>query len=159
MLRYIAAAVIAFVFVSPALAKNDGKLPKDAVPLTAAETKALWSGKTINWNPAKMYWSPDGKAVGVYPVKGREGFAEGTWTVSGNEMCSDVIWYGADKGGKTTPENSCAKYYKAGKVIWTLNTKEQERYMGDIWSGVDKKLKKGDSASKQAYEWKKKWGY
>jgi hypothetical protein len=141
-----------------AFAKNKGKLPKGAVPLSAEEVKAIYVGKTIDWKPAKAYWSADGTTIGYYPVKGDEAFAEGTWSVNGNELCYENTWHGKDKT-KPFNEKRCSKYYKVKKVIWTENTKDDDKWQGDIWTGVEKKLKKGDSVSKKALELKAKLGY
>jgi Protein of unknown function (DUF995) len=141
-----------------ALAKNDGKLPKGAVPLSAEETKALLAGNSINWGAAQIYWAPNGSLVGHYKKGKDESFAEGKWTVNGNEMCEDNIWHGKDKS-KPLQEGTCKKFYKLGKIIWTENTKDQEKYQGDFWDGIDKRIKKGDIASKKAQAVKLKFGY
>ncbi len=163
MKKYAKVAVLVLIFsaglASSAIAKNSGKLPKGAVPLSTEETKAIYSGKTINWKLAQTYWSPDGKAIGYYPVKGKEGFGEGTWTVTGDEMCYHLEWRGADKAAKPFINDVCAKYYKSGKQIWIENTKDVEKYQGDIWTGIEKKLTAGDKASAQANAYKTKFGY
>jgi Protein of unknown function (DUF995) len=140
-------------------AKNEGKLPKAAVPLTAEETKALFSGSTINWGDAQAYWAPDGTSIGYYHKGKVKSFAEGTWTVNGNEMCYDNGWRDADKTKPVFNDNRCAKYYKVKKVIWTENTKDEDKWMGDIWTGINKKLKKGDLVSAKATALKAKFGY
>lgn len=143
----------------PALAKNDGKLPKNAKPLTEEEAKAIYSGKTIDWQPSRVYWRPDGTAIGFNPKKGQEYFTEGTWTARGNEVCLHLEWHGPNKAKPPYLEDLCAKYYSDGKKIWVENTKDDPQYMGDIWTGIEKKLKKGDTASEQALALKAKFGY
>jgi Protein of unknown function (DUF995) len=140
-------------------AKNQGKLPKGAVPLSESESKAVYAGKTIEWNPALAYWREDGTVIGYYPVKGKEAIGEGTWTVKGNELCYTITWRGADKAGKPFVEDACAKFYKAGKAIWTENSKEEDQYQGDIWKGIEKKLKSGDKVSAKFNALKAKFGY
>lgn len=148
--------ISAFAFANAA---NSGKLPKDAKPLTAEEAQGVFAGKTINWQPAKAYWRPDGSAIGYYPVKGDEGFAEGTWKVSGNQICIYLEWRGKDKAKAPYIEDTCAKYYTSKGKIWVENVKDDPKWQGDIWSGIEKKLKKGDSVSKKAAALKKSFGY
>ena len=150
-------AVAAFT-PSDAFANNEGKLPKDSLPLSAEETKAVFAGKTIDWKPAKAYWSADGTITGYYPVKGQEGFGEGKWSVNGNELCYDMAWHGKDKT-KPFLSNKCEKFFKARNVIWIENTKDEDKYQGDIWNGIEKKLTAGDAVSKSAKELKAKLGY
>ena len=163
MKKQVAVASVVLVFsasfVSCAIARNTGKLPDDAVPLSAEATKAIFSGKTINWEPAQTYWSTDGKAIGFYPVKGKEGFGEGRWTVNGNEMCYHLEWRGASKAEKPFISDSCAKYFKSGKKIWIENIKDEKKYQGDIWTGIENKLVTGDKASALAAAYKIKFGY
>ena len=73
---------VALLAAPAALAKNSGKLPKGAVPLTEAEVHSLYDGKSINWTVAYALWRADGTVSGYYPKKGDEGFADGTWTVT-----------------------------------------------------------------------------
>lgn len=154
----IAALSVTTLISNVAFAKNQGKLPKDSLPLSAEETKAIFAGKTIDWKPAKVYWSADGTLTGYYPTKGDEGFGEGKWFVNGNELCYDMTWHGKDKT-KPFNENRCAKYFKAKNVIWIENTKDVDKYQGDKWTGIEKKLKVGDTVSKSAQELKLKLGY
>jgi hypothetical protein len=149
----------ALLALGAADAKNEGKLPKAAVPLTAEETKAIFSGSTINWGDAQAYWATDGTSIGYYHKGKVESFAEGTWTVIGNEMCYDNGWRDADKSKAVFKDNRCAKYYKVKKVIWIENTKDDDKWMGDIWTGINKKLKKGDLVSAKATALKAKLGY
>jgi Protein of unknown function (DUF995) len=148
---FLSLFVLGMVFAfGTAGAKNEGKLPKAAVPLTAEETKALFSGKTIDWGLAQAYWFADGTSVGYYRKGEVESFADGTWTVTQNEMCYDNTWRSNDKANPVVKDNRCAKYYRVKKVIWTENTKDEDKWQGDVWVGITKKLKKGDLVSEKA---------
>ena len=155
----VAIAAISAAATDPAIARNEGKLPKNATPLSAEQTKAVYAGKTINWKPARVYWNPNGTAIGIYPKKGDEYFSEGTWTVKGNEICYHLNWHGAKKAKKPDIEDGCEKFYFEGKKLWIENTKKEPKWQGDIWSGIESKLKTGDSASKPALALKTKFGY
>ena len=141
------------------VAKNDGKLPKAAVALSEEETKTLFSGKTIDWSVAQAFWFADGTSIGYYRQGKVESFAEGVWTVNGNEMCYENNWHNIDKTKPDVKDKRCAKYYKVKKVIWTENTKDEDKYQGDIWPGVTKKLKNGDLVTKNVQTLKLKSGY
>lgn len=149
---------VAALSMAPVLAKNEGKLPKGAVPLSAEDAKAMFLGNTIDWKPARVYWNPDGTALGYNSEKGKEYVGEGTWTANGNEVCYDMKWRGGDLK-VPYPESVCDQLFRVGKQIWTKNTKNSEdKYFGDIYSGMDKKFLKGDKITKKANALKVKLG-
>lgn len=61
-------------------------LPKNAVPLTTAEARALYSGKSTNWSKSRAYFAPDNTAL-MYG-KDKTWYGEGKWTVDGNKVCN-----------------------------------------------------------------------
>lgn len=140
-------------------AKNSGKLPKGAVPLTEAQVHALYDGKSIDWKLAQAHWNADGTAIGYYGKKGDEGFAEGTWTVKGNEMCYDMQWRGKDKVKAPFKDNRCQTLYYSGKKLWVVNTKDEDKYSNDVWTGLEKKITSKDLVTKNYDAIKVKFGY
>lgn len=158
MKRLIVVLVAFTALVSTAAeAKNQGKVPKDAVPMAPEEITKILSGNTFV--PAKStggyYFAPDGKLIGL----GSGGwFAEGSWAVTGNTWCLDSVWHGPDKS-KSENYAQCSEKYKVGKVIYTKNTKGEDKWLGDVWSGEEKKFKKGDIVSAEVEKLKKKYGY
>jgi hypothetical protein len=140
-------------------AKNSGKLPKGAVPLSAEEVHALYDGKSINWKPTVALWKADGSVMGYYPVKGEESFADGTWTVKDNEWCYHMEWRGKDKTKAPYVEDACQTLFRAGKKLWVVNTKDQDKYQGDVWTGLEKKLTSKDLVTAKYTALKAKFGY
>lgn len=162
MNKYLVTATVlsaAVLLADGALAKNSGKLPKGATPLTAAEVHALYDGKSINWKPAVALWRPDGTVIGYYPVKGQESFADGTWTVKDNEWCYHMEWRGKDKTKPPYVEDACQTLHHAGKKLWVVNTKDQDKYQGDVWTGLEKKLTSKDLVTAKYTALKAKYGY
>jgi hypothetical protein len=153
-------AVLLVCAVSPVLAKNGGKWPKDAVDMTPEATAAVFSGKTIDFKIAKYYFAPDKTLVGIHLNKGKvDGFSRGTWSVQGNEFCAHSEWPDKNDKTKTYPYDWCNKLKIAGKVVWFQNTKPDDQYYGDIYTDQIKRLHKGDSVSKQADKLAAAWGY
>ncbi|KQS79927.1 hypothetical protein ASG25_21745 [Rhizobium sp. Leaf384] len=148
----VAMALMGLLLASgTAAAKNDAKLPATATAITSEEVTALFSGNTTDWKPARAFWAADGKVIGLYPKKGSEAVGEGKWTVTGNKMCYEIDWRTAKKTAAPFHENACNEFYKAGKKIWTKNVENSDaQYKGNIYTGEDKKLLKGDKASKEA---------
>lgn len=138
--------------VFPAMAKNDGKLPKNAKPLTAEETTRVYVGNTVKYNVGfgTVYytWLPDGKLFGVLDKKnGGHGWADGTWTVKDNLFCFKADWKNA--AGETAETYApCKEWFRAGKQLWTKNVSgDDDKYLGDIYSDEVKKMSKGDKVS------------
>ena len=140
-------------------AKNSGKLPKGAVPLTEAQVHALYDGKSVDWKVSQVRWNADGTAIGYYPKKGNEGFGDGTWTVKGNEMCSDMKWRGDVKAEAPFEVITCQTLFYAGKKMWVVETKNEDKYLNDVWTGLEKKLTSKDLVTKNYNAIKVKFGY
>ena len=154
------ACLVIVCATSPALAKDQGKWPKDAVDMTPEATAAVFSGKTVNFNSVKYYFAPDKTMVGVHVTKGKvDGFARGTWAVSGNEFCFHSEWADKDKTKPAYPFDWCNKLRLSGKVVWEQDTKGEDQWHNDISTGLTKKLKKGDSISADANKLAASWGY
>ncbi len=142
-----------------AFAKNEGKWPKDAVALSAADVTAFFAGHTVDFRETLYYFSPDGSLVGYHKDKKGDGFADGNWDVNGNEFCLHSSWHGKDKSAAPFLYTWCNKLMKAKKVVWAQNTKSEDQYLNDIYTGLDKKLKKGDLVSKKIATLKTRYGY
>ncbi|MGE0238719.1 MAG: DUF995 domain-containing protein [Parvibaculaceae bacterium] len=155
MNKLIIAACAVVLATVAAEAKNAGKLPKNAVPMTTEEIKQILSGNSIDYKVAKYYFAPDGSLLGIDGKK--TWFADGTWTVTGNTWCLDSKWHGPDKASDTYAQ--CEEKYKAGKKIYSKNVKGEDKYLGDISTDQEKKIKKGDIVSASVTALKKKLGY
>ena len=152
-------AACALVF-NLAVAKNSGKLPKGAVPLSSDEIKTLFAGNTIDFKDTLYFFLTDGSLVGFHTDKSGNSFADGKWSVNDNEFCLDTSWYGKDKSAKPFLFALCYKFYKVNKVIWTENNKGgEEKDLGAIYTGQDKKIKKGDLISAKVTALKTQYGY
>jgi hypothetical protein len=149
---------MAVACADPSEAKNHGRLPNGAVPMTPAEVQALLAGKTIDYKVAQYYLLPDGTLKGINQE--RNAFADGTWHVKGNEYCLNANWHGADKAAKPFFYSQCKKFSIYNKVVWVENSKDQDQYLGDIYSEfVPKELKPRDLVSRRWDSVKKKLGY
>ena len=128
------------------------KLPKDAVKLTAAEVKAIYSGTTGVYGVTNMYYAPDGTIKGIV---GKPGIFrqlkitstfKGTWQVNGNEIC-------ARKEGKGAPKANCNTFWRSGKKLYTLWSTHSDGSKPDTKNGYftnELKLhRKGDLVSKK----------
>jgi hypothetical protein len=95
-IKILVAAMTLPLMALPARATNDGTLPESAIPLTAAETQALYVGHTAKYDiptgVARYTWKPDGKVLATWEGKnGDVSPADGAWTVSGNQFCYDAM--------------------------------------------------------------------
>jgi len=150
---------IPLLMLSQAEAKNKGKVPKEATPLTAQEVTAIFAGRTFTYTPVPtIYFNPDGTLIGFENYKGNEHFMDGKWTVDGNESCREMHVHGADKS-KDGQFTECRKFYKVGNVIYSQFTKGWPELMGDVSKDSEKAGKSGDAASTQANALRKKFGY
>ncbi|MHC2485511.1 DUF995 domain-containing protein [Rhizobium leguminosarum] len=154
MIKFSTAVVIsmAFVFSAPVFAKNEGKLPKGAVELSEQEVKDLYVGSTVKYDVGDglVYytWFADGtlKGVKVGKKKGEYGYADGTWTETGNTFCFTSNW--KDKSGETKfVYKPCKGWWRVGKQIWTKNISGDDQYDGDIYNNEVKKMSKGDKVT------------
>ncbi|MEF0944301.1 DUF995 domain-containing protein [Rhizobium sp. BR 362] len=149
----ITTAIALAVLVSPVLAKNSGKLPENAKPLTSEEVKQLYVGKTLKYKDnGNIYYTftPDGKLLGLADkTNGTHHTADGTWTVNDNVFCFQSDW--KDQTGKSVFKYSpCQAWFRAGKTLWTKNVSGvDDQYAGDIYTGEAKNISKGDQVSKR----------
>jgi len=162
-MKFIKALVIisaCTLAVNVAIAKNSGHLPKDAAPLSSDDIKLLFSGNTIDFKDTLYFFKPDGSLVGIHTDKSGNSFADGKWSVNDNEFCLDSSWHGKDKAAKPFLFALCYKFYKAKNVIWTENNKGGEpKDLGAIYTGQDKKIKKGDLITAKVTALKTQYGY
>ena len=155
MKKHILVVLWLVIAISGAEAKNKGTVPKEATPMTPEEITAILAGNSIDYKVGKYYFAPDHTLVGL----GTGGwFADGTWSVNGNTWCLDSVWHGPDKT-KTETYVQCHEKYKLGKKIYTKNTKGEDKWLGDVGTDQEKKIKKGDIVSVQVDKLKKKYGY
>jgi Protein of unknown function (DUF995) len=159
----ILAAVLAWpIMTAPATATNDGTLPEGAVPLTAAETQALYVGHTAKYDipngVARYTWKADGKVLATWEGKnGDVSPAEGAWTVSGNQFCYDADFLSTDTGKSAHHESVCRQWWKVGKARWLKNASGDEyQHQGDIYRSEYANLSKGDQVSAKYAKFKAK---
>lgn len=157
MRKLIAASLlmISVVACGPALAKNQGKLPKGATPMATDDVRKVYSGNSVDFKVAKYYFAPDGSLVGL----GNDAFADGSWGVNGNEFCLNSKWHGKDKASAPSLFDLCYTYFKSGKKTWTTVTKGEAQYIGDTNDGELKKIRKGNIIGDKADKMKAKYGY
>lgn len=93
-------------------------------------------------------WFADGtlKGVKVGKKKGEFGYADGTWTETGNTFCFTSNW--KNRSGETVyVYKPCKAWWRAGKQIWTKNISGDDEYDGDIYNSEVKKMSKGDKVT------------
>jgi hypothetical protein len=155
------AAVSAFA-ISPVLAMNEGKLPEGAVPLSAAETRALYVGHTVKYilsdGVVHYTWRPDGKTLGIWEgTNGEASYADGNWSVSDNQFCFEATWYDNKTGKENMKYAPCKQWWKLGRARWTKNASGgEDKWLGDIYDNEIKKMSAGDQVSKKFAAIKKK---
>ncbi|MEP9374974.1 DUF995 domain-containing protein [Mesorhizobium sp. KR1-2] len=145
----LSAFVLAF---APSVALSD-PLPKGAVPLTADEVHAMYSGKSSNWSESRAYFAPDG----TYLIFGKDKkwYGEGKWAVDGNKICANLTWKAA--GGKTGKADDCWTWYHNGSKYMTLWSGDKDK-KNAYAAGESKKLTAGDKVSAPFNDIKKKIG-
>ena len=147
----VALAVCAALLVStPVLGAQ--KLPKNAKPFTADEVTAVYSGNTMQWSAGGGFFAPDGKMAAYWSKKGEEGYAEGKWSVTGNEFCYSASWKNATK---PLDEEFCWKMYHVGKKTYYEETKASDGRALKI-TPKSPPVSNGDKATKQAEAIKEK---
>jgi hypothetical protein len=161
-IKILVAAMTLPLMALPARATNDGTLPESAIPLTAAETQALYVGHTAKYDiptgVARYTWKPDGKVLATWEGKnGDVSPADGAWTVSGNQFCYDADFHSTDTGKSVHHESLCRQWWKAGKVLWLKNASGDEyQHQGDIYRSEYANLTKGDQLSAKYAKFKAK---
>lgn len=137
---HIVSILLVGASISPALAFD--KLPSKAVPIPAAELKAAYSGKTIKWPDASMYWAPDGTVIGVH----EKAVGDGTWSVSDGKVCNDMTWLGEKPTDKPWPLKNCFRFMRDGKTIYHQFTSDKMKRDTGWWRGKSDipRLKEGN---------------
>jgi Protein of unknown function (DUF995) len=130
------------------------KLPKQAKSLTESEISTLYSGNSFQWDKDNIaFFAADGTSTSTFSFNGSRGYTTGTWKVTGDEICKNTAeWFDVTKktNGKGSPD--CWRWARKGKTYYTLQTVRFDGAKPDdaSWStGDNKKLKKGDHASKK----------
>ncbi|TPI18373.1 DUF995 domain-containing protein [Mesorhizobium sp. B4-1-1] len=140
---FLAAGVVASLTGGPVLA---GKLPKDAVPLSADEVKAIYSGKTGLYGTSTEYYAPDGTTKGFVGKSKITATFKGTWSVNGNEVCAKN-----KPKGESKIYTDCNKYWRSGKKVFDLWATHYDGSTPDMKNGyatdTAKKLRSGDLVS------------
>jgi len=109
MLPAMAAAIV------PSFAADNP--PPGAVPLTASELTAIYSGKTWVWsNGGGAYTAPDGTFIAASIDGLKQSYANGRWFVATKgRLCWQATWYGRYSG---YPARSCFQHVESDGVIY-----------------------------------------
>ncbi len=147
----VSVAIALALAASPAFAAKKVKLPKSAKPMAAEEITKLYVGNTITydtkWGKANYTWTADGKVLGIMDKKdGKKAWADGKWTLNGNEFCFSVVWRDT-KAGKGSDYSPCKAWYTVGKAIWSKNTTGNGEWDGAVSDADYKDFVKGDNVS------------
>jgi Protein of unknown function (DUF995) len=149
MKTFFASVLIVLAATTAATAKP---IPKNAVPLTPDELKAVYADKTAVWSKENLaYFAADGSVIGV----AGDTYFSGKLEFKGdNELCMAV--QGTDSKKKTSDGKTysdCWKWVKtkgkSGKdKLWTLYSKSYDDKKQDLINGWNdgelKKLKAGN---------------
>jgi Protein of unknown function (DUF995) len=163
MLAILAAVTLTAAPVS-ALAGNGGVLPEGAVPLTPAEVQAIYVGHSVKYDSpdsvVSFTWKPGGTILGTWEGKkekaGQVSPADGTWSVSDNQICFDLDYYSTDTGKSVHHDSVCKQWWKVGKNRWVKNVKDQPQYQDFIYQTQNDQLVKGDLVSARYAKFKAK---
>ncbi|MCP3054686.1 DUF995 domain-containing protein [Aurantimonas marianensis] len=147
-LSYLSISLIAMAISgTDAGARNEGKLPKNAEPLSSDEISKIYEGHSVNYKTKKSdifyVWLSGGKVLGIatdLKDKSSNGYAEGGWAVKENQICYNYDWF--DKDRKVVfQDEKCKEWYRSGNQVWIKNTKDEDKWIGDIYK-ADDELKK-----------------
>jgi Protein of unknown function (DUF995) len=128
--------------------KQANSLPKTAIPMNSDMVKQIYSGKTAVWKDSDVYFAPDGSTKGLYGKPQIKALLEGSWSVTGNEIC--VYTY------RTKDPNfyrDCYQYWLDKKRIVALWSEHSDNSPVDQVNGYhfgeENKLKPGDLVSEK----------
>ena len=98
-------------------------LPKSAVPLTAEEVTAIYSGHSSKWKNSNAWFAPDMSLKGIFGKKRDEVIFWGKWTVVENVVCMEAQYRNLKKGD-TGNVSDCWTWFRDNKKrLWTLWSK------------------------------------
>lgn len=144
-------------------------LPKNAKPLSSAEVREIYSGKSVMWGYRHgAYFAGNGKAISVYtnwhndanPTQKWTGYTTGTWSTSNNQMCWRYSGFDLNDMKPFSGSQLCWKWYRAGSKFYVIQTKKPAgmRASGanDYGTNEISKLRNGDRISVWLNEYKSK---
>jgi len=108
----------------------------------------------MEWSAGGGFFAPDGKMAAYWSKKGEEGYAEGKWSVTGNEFCYSASWKNATK---PLDEEFCWKMYHVGKKTYYEETKASDGRALKI-TPKSPPVSNGDKATKQGFDPKARVG-
>jgi hypothetical protein len=139
---------IIFVECFMCVSTRADSLPKTATPMNSESVKKLYSGNTAIWKDSDVYFAPDGSIKGLFGKPQIKALMEGSWSVSGNEIC--VYAY---KGKEPSFYRDCYQYWLDGKRIVALWSGHSDNSAVDQIDGYhfgeEKKLNPGDLVSEK----------
>lgn len=146
-MHFLLTSVTAAILGATTVAAVADKLPKGATPLSAAEVRAIYSGKTGVYSVSDIYYDPNGTTKGVFGKPKAKSTFKGTWAVKGNEYCM----YNKSKGDPKT-YTDCNAFWRAGNKIYSLWSVHYDgskpNKVNDYSPSEMKNFKKGDLVSK-----------
>lgn len=118
----IAAALI--IWVSAIQDTHSASVPANAKPASVRTIKAIFTGKTWDWDGSGGYFRKDGKFFAHAGSKADPIYAKGAWAVyRGGKLCFSSKWYGGDFSGYgyypyAAGDVSCFEHKQAGGDIY-----------------------------------------
>lgn len=135
-------------------------LPPGAVPMTAEELSAMYSGKTQIWpvNKGGWFFARDHRLAG-YAVEGSS-YAVGRWTIrDAGRVCIRARWIWA-KGprGRGPFKTTCWDHQKFLSEIWKKNSEKEVWYKWNAPGGEGSNFIKGYKYYDQVTELNSRFG-
>jgi hypothetical protein len=120
------ASMAAAAWLATAQAQPANRLPKNTVPLTASEMRAIYADKTWKWTAGGgRFLTKNRKFIAYSEEGGKPTFAEGRWEVNDRgRLCMVAVWI--TKEGRA-PARSCYR------LVRDLGTIYQRREPKGSW--------------------------
>ena len=144
-------------------------LPKNAIPLSSAEVRAIYAGKSVIWrHKSGAYFASNGKVISVYtnwhndinPSQKWTGYTTGTWSASGNQMCWRYGGYDLTENKAWSGGLECWKWSRSGSKYYTIPSKKPPGTYpagaNDYYTGERSKIRSGDRITPWFNEYKSK---
>jgi hypothetical protein len=121
-------------------------LPVAAKPMGSEAVKKIYSGNSEITKDADLYFAPDGSVKGIFGKPKSNALIEGSWSVSGNEICIYTF-----KGKERNSFRDCYQYWIDGKrviVLWSIHSDGSTvDQINGYHVGEEKNFKPGDVVS------------
>ena len=141
-MRSVLTIIFLLAFAIPCSA---AKLPKDATPMATDQITNLYADHTISTKVSDIFFSKDGKTMGVFGKPKIKSVFSGTWEVKGNEFCMHN-----SPQGETKVYTDCNKFWMSGKKMYNLWSAHYDGSNPDTVGGYDPaplKLRSGNTVA------------